>query len=120
VPGGPGGPQTEELTAAGNITVQELAAWFERGEDFQLIDVREPHEAAICAIDGAELIPLGELPGRLSEVDGARTVVVHCKAGGRSAQAVKLLRKAGLARTYNLEGGILAWAREVEPSLAVY
>ena len=102
------------------ISVLELKARLEKGDEIQLIDVREPHEAAICAIEGARLIPLASLPGRLHEVDMSRTVVVHCRSGARSAAAVQFLKQAGLSRTYNLKGGILAWAREVDPSLPVY
>jgi adenylyltransferase/sulfurtransferase len=102
------------------VTVREFEAWRTRGEAFQLIDVREPHEAAICAIEGARLIPLAALPERLGEIDDAKAVVVHCKSGARSAKAVHLLKQAGLSRTYNLKGGILAWAREIDPSLPTY
>ena len=102
------------------MTPAELKAWLDSGTPVQLLDVREPHEAAICRIEGAVLIPLGALPERLHEVDGARTVVVHCRSGVRSARAVAFLRQAGLVRAYNLRGGILAWARDVDPSLTTY
>jgi adenylyltransferase/sulfurtransferase len=102
------------------VTPAELKAWLDSGTPVQLLDVREPHEAAICRIEGAVLIPLGALPERLHEVDGARTVVVHCRSGVRSARAVAFLRQAGLVRAYNLRGGILAWARDVDPSLTTY
>ncbi len=102
------------------VTPAELKAWLDSGESIQLLDVREPQEAAICRIAGAVLIPVGSLAERLHEVDGTRTIVVHCRSGARSARAVALLRQAGLARTYNLRGGILAWARDVDPSLTTY
>ena len=89
------------------------------GEPFQLLDVREPEEAAIAAIEGSVLVPLGALPERLAEVDRTLPVVVYCRSGARSARAVALLRGAGLSRTYNLAGGILAWARDVDPGLSL-
>ena len=79
--------------------------------------MREPQEAAIASIPGSVLVPLGLLPERLVDVDRTRPVVVYCRSGARSARAVELLRKAGLNRTYNLAGGILAWARDVDPGL---
>jgi len=102
------------------IGARDLQEWLRRGDEVQLLDVREPHEVEICAIPGARLIPLATLPERLHELDMSRVTVVHCKMGGRSARAVQLLRKAGLSRTYNLKGGILAWARDVDPSLPTY
>jgi len=111
----------EEAAPPGSeISVFDLKEWLDRGDAVQLLDVREPHEADICAIEGARLIPLATLPERLHELDQSATIVVHCKSGVRSARAVHLLRQAGLARTYNLEGGILAWAREIDPSLVSY
>jgi adenylyltransferase/sulfurtransferase len=99
------------------VTPRDVEAWLSRGEGVQLLDVREPQEAALGAIRGSVLIPLGELPGRLHEVDRTRPVVVYCRSGARSARGVELLRSAGLGRTYNLAGGILAWARDVDPNL---
>ena len=98
----------------------ELQARIERGERFQLIDVREPWEADINHIDGAELIPLGELPGRLDELDPAATYVVHCKMGGRSANAVAQMQQAGFRDVVNLEGGINAWVDEIDPDQQSY
>jgi rhodanese-related sulfurtransferase len=88
-----------------------------------ILDVREPSEFAICRIPGATLIPLGELPRRLAEVPagpGTPDIVVHCKAGTRSAKAVRLLREAGYSRATNLTGGILAWIASVDPSQPGY
>jgi adenylyltransferase/sulfurtransferase len=102
------------------VTPVELKAWLDSGKPVQLLDVREPAEDAICRIDGAVLIPLGSLTDRLDEVDRTRTVVVLCRSGVRSARAVAFLRQAGLVRAYNLRGGILAWARDVDPSLTTY
>jgi adenylyltransferase/sulfurtransferase len=90
------------------------------GESLEIVDVREPHEWAICKIEGARLVPLGTLGGRLHEFDSSRTYVLHCKSGARSAKAVALLRNAGFRRLLNLRGGVLAWAREVDPSLPTY
>lgn len=102
------------------VSPLELKAWRDRGEPFQLIDVREPQEAEICSIEGARLIPLADFPERMHELDASQPVVVHCKGGVRSARAVRLLQGAGMTRSYNLRGGILAWAREVDPGLQTY
>jgi adenylyltransferase/sulfurtransferase len=107
------------LPPGAELTPGEVRAWRERGEPFQLLDVREPEEAAVAAIDGSVLVPLGTLAERLQDVDRTRPVVVYCRSGNRSARAVALLRGAGLNRTYNLAGGILAWARDVEPGLTL-
>ena len=101
------------------ISVTQLKAMLDAGEDFGLIDVREPHEHEICHIDGAELIPLGTVPAQLEDFDPDRKYIVHCKMGGRSAQAVAVMRAAGLDAT-NVAGGILAWADQVDPSIAKY
>ena len=101
------------------ITVKQLKSKLDAGEEFKLIDVREPHEYQICNIDQADLVPLGQIPTRLAEFDINDRYIVHCKMGGRSAQAVQLMRQAGLDAT-NVEGGILAWANEVDPSMPKY
>ena len=85
----------------------------------QLIDVREPHEYQICNI-GGHLIPLGELPNRVNELDTSREIVAHCRSGVRSAKAVNFLRQAGFKKVHNLAGGILAWADRVDPSMPKY
>lgn len=85
-----------------------------------LIDVREPGEWAIAHLDGARLIPLATLESRLSELPTDQDIVVHCKAGGRSAQAVRRLRAAGFQRVWNLAGGIQRWSRDVDPSIPTY
>ena len=82
--------------------------------------MREPHELEISQLEGATLIPLGQLAARLSELDSAEEMVVFCKAGTRSARALELLLSAGFRKVKNLKGGINAWAREVDPSLPVY
>ena len=102
------------------ITARELKRRLDAGDDLAIVDVREPHEWAICRIPGARLVPLGTLAARLHEFDSARAYVLHCKSGVRSAKAVTQLRQAGFRRLLNLRGGILAWAREVDPSLPTY
>ena len=101
------------------ITPRELKARLDRGDDVFILDVREPHEYQICNIHG-HLIPLGELPRRAHELDSSREIVAHCRSGKRSAEAVDFLRKAGFRKIWNLKGGILAWADEVDPSLPKY
>lgn len=101
-------------------TVEDLKRRFEAGDDLFLLDVREPQEYQICAIPRSTLIPLGDLPARLAELEGRRNIVVSCKSGVRSAKAVKLLREAGFGDAVNLQGGILAWIDRIDPSLAKY
>jgi len=102
------------------ITPAELAERQKAGDDFDLIDVREPHEWDIARIPGARLIPLGVFPEKLAELDGKRDIVVHCRSGVRSAKAVRQLQGAGFARVWNLAGGILRWSDEVDPSVPKY
>ena len=116
VPQAPAAP----ATAAGEIDPVAVKARSDSGEDFQLIDVREPHEYRICRIPQARLIPLGELPKRLHEIDRSRPIVVHCKTGGRSAKAADLLRRNGFTNVLNMTGGILAWSNKVDPSVPKY
>ena len=89
-------------------------------ESLRLLDVREPHELEISHLEGATLIPLGQLAARLSELDSAEEMVVFCKAGTRSARALELLLSAGFRKVKNLKGGINAWAKEIDPSLPIY
>lgn len=91
------------------ITVQELAARLAAGERPYILDVRQPEEEAEGTIPGAKLIPLAELPGRVGELPADTEILVHCKAGGRSAKAVAFLHDAGFAKAVNVEGGINAW-----------
>jgi adenylyltransferase/sulfurtransferase len=102
------------------IAVGDVAAALERGEDVTVLDVREPHEWQICHIEGAELLPLSELPARVHELDSTRTYYVHCKTGVRSARAVEFLQEAGFTRLKNVRGGIKAWAEEVDRSMPTY
>ena len=92
----------------------------DRGDKFVLLDVREPYEWDICRIPGARLIPLGQLPARLSELDSADDIVLQCKSGMRSAKALHLLQEAGFGKLANLEGGIAAWAEHIDPSVPRY
>jgi sulfur-carrier protein adenylyltransferase/sulfurtransferase len=91
------------------------------GDDIQLIDVRQPDENAFASIDGAKLIPLGEILSRMGEIDEGRETVIHCKMGGRSAQAIEILQKSGFKGDLkNLAGGITAWSNEVDPKVPKY
>jgi sulfur-carrier protein adenylyltransferase/sulfurtransferase len=92
------------------ITPQELMAWRQQGQAFQLIDVREPHEADEQRMGGT-LIPLGEVVDRKDEVATDQPVVIHCRSGARSQTAIKALEAQGLPEMYNLKGGILAFAQ---------
>ena len=103
-----------------SISVGELEARFDRRENVFLLDVREPNEYQICRIPGSTLIPLGQLAGRVNELDRSREIVVHCKMGGRSAKAVAQLQQVGFDRVLNLTGGILAWIDDVDPTQAKY
>jgi adenylyltransferase/sulfurtransferase len=115
-------PTHTEPAAGGvpEVTVEELKAKLDRGEDVHVLDVREPNEYQICRIAGSTLIPLGELSNRTAELDRDRELIVHCKMGGRSAKAVALLQERGFTRVRNLTGGILAWIDRVDPSQSKY
>ena len=106
--------------AVQELSVRDLKARIDAGRAPIILDVREPAEVAICCISGSRRIPLGELPRRLGELDPSVEIVVHCKAGGRSARAVALLREKGFTRTSNLTGGILSWINEIDSSLLRY
>jgi molybdopterin/thiamine biosynthesis adenylyltransferase/rhodanese-related sulfurtransferase len=107
------------VTNVPEITAPELKARLDKGDDIYVLDVREPHEYQICNING-HLIPLGELPQRVHELDSSREIVAHCKSGKRSAQAVEFLRGAGFRKISSLKGGILAWSDEVDPTVPKY
>ena len=111
---------TGAFCLAHDMTPVELKARIDAGNAPVILDVREPHEIAICRIPGSVTIPLGELPQRLGELDAAAETVVHCKSGVRSARAVGLLREAGFADARNLAGGILRWINEIDPALPRY
>jgi adenylyltransferase/sulfurtransferase len=119
--GVPGHDHDEGSAGEGwDIEAGQLAERLQQGDDVHLLDVREPHELEISRLDGADLIPLGQLAARLSELDSADEMVVFCKAGTRSTRALELLASAGFRKVKNLKGGINAWAREVDPSLPIY
>lgn len=103
------------------ITPTELKARLDRGDDIQIIDVREPHEYDIARLDGSTLIPLAQVVNRMDEIDATRETVVHCKGGGRSARAIEALQNAGFkGRLLNLKGGIGTWSKEVDPNVPQY
>ena len=112
--------QEEQPLAEYDITPMQLKEMREQHPDLFVLDVREPHEIDICAIDGSYKIPLGEIGARYAEVPKDRTVVVHCKLGGRSAKAVEFLQSKGYTDVKNLAGGIIAWIDQVDGSLQKY
>ena len=102
------------------MSPHELKRKMNAGEPFKLIDVREPFEYEIARIDGAKLIPLGEITERIDELEREQPIVVHCHSGKRSAQAVQLLLQRGFTKVYNLEGGIDAWSDQIDPNVPKY
>jgi adenylyltransferase/sulfurtransferase len=111
------GPQ---LGSQWETSVEEVQARLQHGDEFDILDVRNPEEWQICHIEGAKLIPLPELPARVHELDSAREMIVHCKSGVRSAKAVALLREAGFRKIKNMRGGITEWARKIDPRMPTY
>lgn len=101
------------------MSVHELKEKLDNGEPVKVIDVREPDEAEICDI-GAELIPMGNILDRIDDIPKDKPVVVHCRSGKRSGKIVEKLEEHGFDNAYNLAGGILAWADEIDPSLPKY
>jgi len=102
------------------VTVQELKELKDKGADFQLIDVREPHEVDICEI-GGELIPQGDIPHNVEKISRDKQVIIHCRSGARSGNMVKWLEtNHGFTNLYNLKGGILAWAKEIDTNMPTY
>ena len=110
----------EAEDAIREISVQELKRKLDAHEPLTLIDVREPYEYEIARIEGAKLIPLSELPGRIGEIASTPDVVIHCHSGMRSAHAVQLLQQAGRQNAFNLAGGIDAWSEEIDPAVPRY
>ena len=102
------------------LSVQELKRKMDAGEALTLVDVRESWEYDIAQIAGSKLIPLGELEGRLAELPREGILVLQCHSGGRSGQATMLLQEAGFTNVYNLEGGIEAWSRDIDPTVPRY
>jgi rhodanese-related sulfurtransferase len=102
------------------ITAQELKARREAGSGPLVIDVREKWELDVASIPEVRHIPMGEIPGRLAELDPHQEIVVMCRSGGRSMQVAQFLARNGFANVANLTGGILAWSRDVDPSVRAY
>jgi adenylyltransferase/sulfurtransferase len=103
------------------ITATELKERLDRGDDVQIVDVREPNEYQFAHLPNSIHIPLGQILNRMSEIDPQRETVVHCKGGGRSARAIEALTRAGYSgQLKNLKGGITAWSNEVDPSVPKY
>jgi adenylyltransferase/sulfurtransferase len=113
------GEEAPVSTTVPEIQPEELKQRLDAGEDIFILDVREPHEYQICNLNG-HLIPLGDLPKRMSELDSSREIVAHCRSGVRSGKAVDFLRQAGFRKVRNLAGGILAWADRVDPKMPKY
>jgi adenylyltransferase/sulfurtransferase len=116
------GVRGEEAPVASDmpaITVEELKQQLDSKKDLFILDVREPHEYQICNLNGY-LIPLGDLPKRVHELDSSRDIVAHCRSGVRSGKAVTFLRQAGFKKVHNLTGGILAWADKIDPKMPKY
>ena len=108
-------PTMEEITAT------EMKQRLDKGDDIQIIDVREPHEYEIAKIPNSKLIPLGQVLNRMNEIDSERETIVHCKGGVRSAKAIEGLQRSGFqGHLINLKGGITAWSDEVDPSVPKY
>lgn len=103
------------------ISATELKQKIDSGEDVQLIDVRNPDEHAFAKIPGAKLIPLSQIASRMKELDPSRELILQCKMGGRSAQALEMLKSLGYTGPMkNLRGGITAWSNEVDPKVPKY
>lgn len=102
------------------IDVHQLKARMEQGKPFVLLDVREPFEIEIARLPGSTVIPLGELSDRLGELDPGAETIIHCKAGGRSAKALRLLLDAGFKNARHVQGGINAWSQEIDPAVPLY
>lgn len=102
------------------LTPAELKARLDGGEALTVVDVREPWELAVCALPGARHIPMREIPGRVAELPRDASVVLLCHHGVRSQHVAGFLERLGFERLYNLAGGIDAWAKDVDPSMAKY
>jgi adenylyltransferase/sulfurtransferase len=109
----------KEILPMKEITVQQLQELKQSGEDFQLIDVREEYEYETGNLNG-ELIPMSEIPQQLENISKSKKVIIHCRSGGRSGQVIQWLEQNhNLSNLYNLKGGIIAWSREIDPSVNV-
>ena len=108
------------LTHAPQMTVATLREMLQRGSALTLLDVREPWEIALASLPGTLDIPLNQIPARLKELDADSAIIVMCKAGARSQMAADFLIAQGFSRVSNLQGGIDAWSREIDPSVPTY
>lgn len=103
------------------ITATELKQRLDKGDDIQIMDVREANELAIAKLPNSIHIPLAQVVNRMSEIDPNRETVVHCKMGGRSARAIEALQRSGFTGSLlNLKGGIIGWSNDVDPSVPKY
>lgn len=102
-----------------DVSVEDLKSLLDDGADFLLLDVREPHEVEICNL-GGQVVPLATLGGRLEDFDRNAHILVHCRAGPRSAKAVTAMRGVGFENVWNVQGGILAWIDRIDSSLTRY
>lgn len=120
--GADGRAETESAMDDLDIDVHELKRRVDAGERFQLIDVREDYEWAICNLEeaGARLVPLATLPEAVESLDPSEPLIIHCRSGPRGDRAVEYLRAAGFDNAVNLAGGILAWAEEIDPAMPQY
>ncbi len=102
------------------ISVTDLKAMHDKGEDFMLLDVREPDELATASVSWATAIPMGEVPERVAELPAGKTIAVMCHAGGRSARVTSFLNQNGYPDAVNVAGGISAWSAEIDPTVPQY
>jgi rhodanese-related sulfurtransferase len=112
--------QKDGNSMVGEIRPQDLKARLDKGEQPVLLDVREPEEVAIVRLPGAVHIPMGEVPGRLHELDPDKEIIVYCHHGVRSLRVAQFLAQRDFNHVVNLSGGINAWALDVEPGMARY
>jgi adenylyltransferase/sulfurtransferase len=113
-------PQEKNLkNGIPQLTVRELKARMDAGEDIFLLDVREPYEYQIAQI-GGKLIPQNDVPARLAEIPRDREIIVHCRSGARSQRIAEFLKQSGYPSVVNVAGGILAWSDEIDPSIQKY
>lgn len=101
------------------ITVLELKTLKDNSADYQLIDVREEHEVEICVM-GGEHIPMGNVMDNLAKISKTKQVIIHCRSGARSGAICQALEKEGYTNVYNLKGGIISWATDVDTTLTKY
>jgi sulfur-carrier protein adenylyltransferase/sulfurtransferase len=111
---------TEELFANLEIEPREVKQLLDRGEEFLFVDVREDWEHQLCRIEGAQLVPLGQLPANVAKFEAAEDIVLYCHSGRRSLDAAAWLRAQGIAGARSMAGGIDRWSREIDPSVPRY